>query len=290
MQAMDVEELYGLPLERFVPERNALTRELRAAGKRDEAAEVASLRKPSVAARAVNQLARTHRCELHRLFAAGDTLSEVQSSVLAGQAGGRDLSEAHARERGAVSELVEAASGLLAAEGLTPSATVLERIGETLHAAALDDDARKPVDEGRLERELRHVGLGMGAGADVGAPARRAPTKRTTAKRAPTEKTEARERSEAREQAEAQERAEADERAEAAKRARALKQAQATEKDAGRLAARAAKDLGDAERAHTQAAEALEQAKEALTAARREAKAAEAAHRTSERALRRLGS
>jgi hypothetical protein len=280
---MDVEELYGLPLERFVPERNALTRELRAAGKRDEAAEVASLRKPSVAARAVNQLARTHRRELDRLFTAGDALSEVQSSVLAGQAGGRDLSEAHARERDAVSALVEAASPLLTAEGLTPSASVLERIGETLHAAALDDDARKTVDEGRLERELRHVGLGMGAGTDVAAPAKRAPTKRRAARGTPMQE-------KAREQAEAQQQAEAQERAEAAKRARALQQAQTTEKGAGRQAERAAKALDDAERAHAHAVEALEQAKETLTTARRDAKATETAHRKAERELRRLES
>jgi hypothetical protein len=281
---MDVEELYALPLERFVPERNALTRELRAAGKRDEAAAVASLRKPSVAARAVNQLARTHRRELQRLFTAGDALSEVQSSVLAGQAGGHELSEALARERDAVSALVEAASGLLADEGLTPSASVLERIGETLHAAALDDDARTPVDEGRLERELRHVGLGMGAGADVTAPAKRTPAKRVATKGTPTQATEARE------QAEAEAAAEAQERAEAEQRARARKQAQATEKHAGRQAARAAKDLDDAEGAHARAATALEQAKETLTAARREAKAAETAHRKAERELRRLES
>jgi hypothetical protein len=282
---MDVEELYGLPLERFVPERNALTRELRAAGKRDEAAGVASLRKPSVAARAVNQLARTHRRELRRLFTAGDALSEVQSSVLAGQAGGRDLSEAHARERDAVSALVEATSAQLTAEGLTPSASVLERIGETLHAAALDADAREPVEQGRLERDLRHVGLGMGAGADVVAPPKRTPTKSK-----PSEKTETRKQAETRERAEGQQQAEAQQRAEATKRAQALKQAQATEKDAGRQAARAAKDLDDAERAHTRAVKALEQAKETLTAARRQAKAAETAHRKSERELRRLES
>lgn len=280
---MDVEELYGLPLERFVPERNALTRELRAAGKRDEAAQVASLRKPSVAARAVNQLARTHRRELHRLFTAGDALSEVQSSVLAGQAGGRDLSEAHARERDAVSALVEAASPLLTAEGLTPSASVLERIGETLHAAALDDDARKPVDEGRLERELRHVGLGMGAGSDVAAPPKRTPTKST-----PSGKAETRKQAETRKRTETQERAEADERAEAKQRAQALKQAHATEKDTGRQAARAAKALDDAERGHARAVTAVEEAKETLTSARRGAKAAETAHRKAERELRRL--
>lgn len=257
---MDVDELYGLPLERFVPERNALARELRANGQRDEAAAVASLRKPSVAARAVNQLARAHPRELRRLFTAGDALSEMQSSVLAGQAGGRDLSEARAREREAVSTLVEAASALLAAEGLTPSASVLERIGETLHAAALDDDAREPVDEGRLERELRHVGLGIAAGGDDATAPKREPTKSKPTKSKPTDETKAR------------------------------KRAEATEQAVGRQAARAAKNLDDAERAYARAVEALKQAKETLTAARREAKAADTAHRKAERELRSLES
>jgi hypothetical protein len=275
---VDVEELYGLPLERFVPERNALARELRAAERRDEAATVAALRKPSVAARAVNQLAREHRRQLSQLFTAGDALSEMQSRVLAGKADGRALSEAAERERAAVSALVDAARTLLAAEGLTVSASVLERVGETLHAAALDGEAREPVGQGRLERELRHVGLGMGAGGDVATPAKTRPTKGKPAKSKASEQTEVRK------QAEAQERAEAE------KRAQARKQAEATEKDARRQAAQGAKKLEDAERAHSRAAEALERAKATLTAARREAKGAETAHSRAERELRRLES
>jgi hypothetical protein len=275
---VDVEELYGLPLERFVPERNALARELRDAERRDEAATVAALRKPSVAARAVNRLAREHRRQLSQLFTAGDALSEMQSRVLAGKADGRALSEAAERERAAVSALVDAARTLLAAEGLTASPSVLERVSETLHAAALDDDAREPVDQGRLERELRHVGLGMGAGGDVTTPARSQPMKGNPAKR------------KASEQAEVRKQAEAQERAEAENRAQARKQAEATEADARRQAAQAAKDLKDAERAHARAADAFEQAKATLTAARREAKTAETAHGRAERELRRLES
>jgi hypothetical protein len=275
---VDVEELYGLPLERFVPERNALARELRAADRGDEAATVAALRKPSVAARAVNQLAREHRRQLSQLFTAGDALSEMQSRVLAGKADGRALSEAAERERAAVSSLVDAARTLLAAEGLTASASVLERVGETLHAAALDGEAREPVDQGRLERELRHVGLGMGAGGNVATAAKTRPTKGKPAK------SKASEQEEVRKQAEAQERAEAE------KRAQARKQAEATEKDARRQAAQAAKNLKDAERAHSRAAEALERTRATLTAARREAKGAETAHSRAERELRRLES
>ena len=58
---MEPDDLYGLPLDRFVAERGALAKALRADGRRDEASRVAALRKPSVAAWAVNQLARTQR-------------------------------------------------------------------------------------------------------------------------------------------------------------------------------------------------------------------------------------
>jgi hypothetical protein len=272
---VDVEELYGLPLERFVPERNALARELRAAKRGDEAAAVAALRKPSVAARAVNRLAREHRRQLSQLFTAGDALSEMQSRVLAGEADGRALSEAAERERAAVSALVDAARTLLAAEGLTASASVLERVAETLHAAALDDEAREPVDQGRLERELRHVGLGMGAGGDVAVPAKRKPAV-------------ARRRASARDEAEARKQAEAQDRAQAQRRAQAREEAKTAEADARREAGRAAKAVEAAERRRARAAEALEDAEEALAAARRAASTAGKAHRNAERDLRRL--
>lgn len=266
---MNVDELYGLPLERFVPERNTLARELRAADRRDEAAAVAALRKPSVAARAVNRLAREQRQQLRELFTAGDTLSEVQTSVLAGRADARALSEAAERERAAVSALVDAARALLAAEGLALSASVLERVGETLHAAALDNEARELVDQGRLERELRHVGLGMGVGGDLAVPPQRKPA-------------DARDETEARKQAEAQDRAQAQRRAEA------HTQAKTTEADARHEAERTAKAVNAAERKRARAAEALQVAEEALTAARQAARTAGKAHRNAERELRRL--
>jgi len=53
-----IDDLYGLPLERFTPERDALAKELAAGGDRAGAARVKALRKPVVAAWAVNALAR----------------------------------------------------------------------------------------------------------------------------------------------------------------------------------------------------------------------------------------
>src|SRR4051812_6203371 len=166
---MDVDELFGLPLEGFIPEPTALARSLRGEGRRDEAAEVAATRKPSVAAWAVNQLVRTQGRAVKELFAAGDALRAAQEQVVRGEGDGGGLRSAAERERAVVDELVAAARGLLSSEGHGLSEAVLTRVSDTLNAAALDEAAREQVREGRLERELRYVGFGGGLGAG-GAP------------------------------------------------------------------------------------------------------------------------
>ena len=113
------------------------------------------------------------------LLRAGDALREAQAGVLSGGADARDLRAAADRERGAVDDLVDTARGLLSSSGQELSATTLERVADTLHAAALDDDARDEVNDGRLVRELRHVGLGAGLGdAFAAAPAQSRPARR----------------------------------------------------------------------------------------------------------------
>ena len=146
-----------------------MARELRKAGERERAGEVAALRKPSVAAWAVNQLVRTQRQPVADLLEAGDALRAAQDDVLAGRGDAQSLRAAVEHERAAVDALTDAARGLLSSEGNELSETIIERVSDTLHAAALDDEARSQVSEGRLERELRHVGLG-GFGALGAAP------------------------------------------------------------------------------------------------------------------------
>ncbi len=175
--AMDPDELYGLALDRFIPERGALAKALRADKRRDEAAAVAALRKPSVAAWAVNQLVRSQPGAVQELFDAGDALRDAQARLLDGSGDGRALRAANERERAAVDELVDAAHGLLSSEGHELSAAVVERVAGTLHAAALSEDAREQVREGQLERELRHIGLGLGEEADPFAVAPPAPSR-----------------------------------------------------------------------------------------------------------------
>ena len=66
----DADRLYGLPLDEFTRERDALARRLRGEGERDGAAEVAALRKPVLAAWVVNQLARRRKAEMRELLQA----------------------------------------------------------------------------------------------------------------------------------------------------------------------------------------------------------------------------
>src|SRR5947209_7275265 len=157
---MDPRDLYGLPLDQFIPERNALVKALRAAGEREQAAEVAQLRKPSVAAWAVNQLVRTQSRTVGELFAAGDELAAAQSDAVAGRGAGERLRAATRQVRETIDELSRAAQGLLSSSGAALAPATLERVTETLHAAALDAQAREEVSDGCLTRELRHVGLG----------------------------------------------------------------------------------------------------------------------------------
>ncbi|TMM04508.1 MAG: hypothetical protein E6G10_04740 [Actinobacteria bacterium] len=152
------DELYGLPLEEFVPARDALVRELRAAGRRDEGKAVAALRKPSVAAWAANQAVRSQPKAARELWAAGDGLLAAHQDVIARRAGGDALRAATARHRAALRELLAAASGLLDGRGRGLSATTLERVEATLYAVSLDAESREAAEEGRLEREERRVG------------------------------------------------------------------------------------------------------------------------------------
>jgi hypothetical protein len=164
-----IDGLYGLPLDEFVGARDALAKELRAAGQRDEAAAVKALKKPSVAAWAVNQALRTQAKAARELWQAGDALAAAQEAILGGKGSGADLRAATDRERAAVEPLVDAARGLLTASGSDLSDTTIERVRQTLHAGAIDPEAREEIASRRATRERAPQGL-FGGGEAVAAP------------------------------------------------------------------------------------------------------------------------
>lgn len=262
---MDPKDLYGLPRDRFVAERAALAKELRQHGERDHASRVAKLAKPSVSAWAVNQLVRTQAAGITDLLDAGDALQRTQQEVVAGRGSPSALREAGERERAAVEVLSETARGLLSSEGHGLSGATLERVSETLHAAALDADAREKVKEGCLVRELRHVGLGPGSSGGL-PPSDATPAPRSARRRRRDDDTANRERA-AREQA------------------NAVASARKDEKAARRAAERAARELHSAQQRRDRAAESLSEAEAALHAAREHASAATDAHQRAKDAL-----
>lgn len=279
-----VDRLYGLPREDFVRERDALAKQLRAGGRRDEATAVRALGKPTVAAWAANQAVRSQKKSARDLWKAGDQLSGAHDAVLAGKGSGAKLREATERERAAVERLVEAARGLLSASGGDLSEATIERVRETLHAGAIDPDAREEVAGGRSARERTPQGL-FGGGANVfavEAPARAAKAQpKAKAKAAP--KAQPKPKGEGddavarkREREEAAERS----REEAAARKREREEAAAREREiraAAERVAKAQRALARAEERSATAAERLEQerakereADEGLAAARAE--------------------
>lgn len=163
MPTRSANDLYGLPLDQFIPERDRLVKALRLDGDRAQAAIVAEFKKPSIAAWAVNQLVRTQAKAVDVLFTAGDELANAQANALARKVEARALREATRGLKEALEQLLAAADGLLDSDGHPLSVATLERVSETLRAAALDQDARHNVKDGCLVSELSFAGLGLAA-------------------------------------------------------------------------------------------------------------------------------
>jgi hypothetical protein len=258
------DRLYGLPLEEFVAGRDAAARTLRKEKQRDAAAEVGALTKPSAGAWAVNAIAREQPDLRDELLAAGDAVREAQQAAVAGEGAGA-LREATARQRAAIDAVLDAAAELKPA-GRALSRTALDRLRQTLQAAAGDDEIRAAIAAGRLVRDAEGGGAWpFGGGVDAGEPAPAPRRKRQAAPKrgAREDDREARAEREAREA----------ERREAAERRKEIEarlgEARAERRARERELARAERD---AERAVTR----LEEAQAALDDARRHADEARA--------------
>ncbi|HEX8054492.1 MAG TPA: hypothetical protein VF517_16005 [Thermoleophilaceae bacterium] len=165
-------DLYGLPLDEFIPARTALEKQLRKEGERERAAAVKKLPKPSVAAWAVNQASRCRPKERRALMDASAALREVQERLLTREATAADLERATTAQREAIGGLLEAASGLLTSEGKSMGEATLTRVRETFAAVATDPELAELVEAGVLDRERQATGLGFALGAGPAAPAR----------------------------------------------------------------------------------------------------------------------
>jgi hypothetical protein len=151
-----VDRLYGLPLEDFTPQRDLAARELRKAGDRDAAAELAKLPKPTPAAWTANQVARDRPEVVEALLDAGAALREAQEQALAG-GGGDALRDAMAGQRRAVEAVMAAAQSYRPA-GRALSRAMTDRLRTTLQAAAGDEALSAALAAGRLVDEAQAGG------------------------------------------------------------------------------------------------------------------------------------
>ena len=139
------DELYSLPLEEFTAARNELAKRLEGSDARD----VKALKKPSLAAWTVNQLARRHNDELSRLFDLRDELGSGDASTV--------RSATQDRKR-LISQLTDHARSILTEAGHPAGASTLEGVSKTLLAGGTDQE-RDAILAGRLTRELAPSGF-----------------------------------------------------------------------------------------------------------------------------------
>ena len=182
---MDVDEaldaLYAASPEEFVSRRAGLAKQLKAEGRPDDAAAIAAVRKPPLAAWALNQLSRRNRREVDLLLDAGHRLREAQAAVLRGA--GRDVFErAKSDETQALARLLGEAEKLLEDRG-TASTAVLGQIRESLEAAAVSDDGRTLLARGQFTGPISRSGFDLVGELAAGAPRAPRPARKADARK-----------------------------------------------------------------------------------------------------------
>ena len=146
--------LHGLRPEEFTAARTAAEAEARATGDRELAKAVKALRRPALAAWAVNLLVRQRAELVAQVVDLGDSLREAQS-LLQGDAL-RDLAK---QRRQLVAAATTEARRLAGREGQRLSDTAIRQVEDTLQAAMTDRAAAEAVLSGLLAQPLASTGL-----------------------------------------------------------------------------------------------------------------------------------
>ena len=166
-----VDELYALPLEEFVAERDARAKRIRAGGDRELAGRVAALQKPTVAAWLLNQLARQRPEAVDQLVSLGADLRAVQQNL-----DGDQLRALGRRRQQLVRAFVREAGQLAAELGRPLSGATASQVEDSLRAAVADEGAGAALLAGRLAAPLSYVGMGEVVASAPAPPAKEAET------------------------------------------------------------------------------------------------------------------
>ena len=149
------DRLYALPPDQFTRARDELATAARDADDRQLATQIKALRRPTVAAWALNLLARDAGAALEGLLLLGEQLRAAQADL----AGDR-IKELSGRRPTLTRDVLARVRQLAAEhdERVTPQAA--DEIEATLQAALADQQAALAVASGRLTRALSYAGLG----------------------------------------------------------------------------------------------------------------------------------
>lgn len=149
------QELYAMDPTRFIPARDEAARALKDAGNEEAARWVKALKKPSLAAWALNQLVREDRVQVDALLAIGGELRQAQSSL-----SGDDLRSLSGQRHRVVRAVAARAGEIAASAGHALSPALVEQVARSLDAALTDPEAAAALVEGRLVTDLSYAGLG----------------------------------------------------------------------------------------------------------------------------------
>lgn len=147
-----IDELFSLPPDAFIAARDRLAKQLRESGDREPASAVKALRKPTLIAWALNQLARRERGGLEALIVSGGDLKTAQRKALSGVEGPAFRSAMEQRRK-LVRSLTRRGIEILGEAGRGPQSAE-EEIARTLEAASTDAEAADALLQGRLEKPL----------------------------------------------------------------------------------------------------------------------------------------
>jgi len=147
-----IDRLYSLGADEFTKDRNVAAKRLSAEGDREGSDLVKALRRPTVAAWAVNQLPRRRLDLVGELLEAGAALRAAQRAALSGSRR-VDLRAVTQHRREAIASLLDEAERVLGEAG-REAASHTDAIRSTLEAASVDEATGDLLRKGRLTKEV----------------------------------------------------------------------------------------------------------------------------------------
>lgn len=149
------DELYSLDPSEFTARRDAWVKQAKTLKRKEEAAQIQALRRPTVAASYLNRAIRAPLASLEDFLELGEPMREAQAALSVAE-----LTEFGKQRRALEDAVVSDLAKLLQSEDITPSPASLDEVRSTLTAALADPDAEQAVRSGCLARTLSYAGFG----------------------------------------------------------------------------------------------------------------------------------